>query len=251
MERYLIVNADDFGLSERVNAGIVQARRLGILTAASLMVRGAAARHAVETAEGIDLGLHIDLGEWVYRDGQWSVRYERTSSENPHAIATEVYAQLVEFRQLTGQDPSHIDSHQHVHSQEPVRGIIAGLARELGVPLRGEGQTIHYCGEFYGQSGKGVPCPEAISASSLVSLLKRLANGVTELGCHPGRDRELDSTYRLERLIETETLCDPRVHKAIDELGIKLISFKDLRRGATEACVPFVGRSESITASSP
>jgi predicted glycoside hydrolase/deacetylase ChbG (UPF0249 family) len=251
MERYLIVNADDFGLSEGVNEGILRAYHLGILTATSLMVRGAAARHAVEIAEDIDLGLHVDLGEWVYREGQWSVRYQRTSLENPHAIAAEVRAQIAEFRHLTGQDPSHFDSHQHVHSGEPARGVIVGLAGELEIPLRGEGQLVRYCGEFYGQSGKGAPCPEAVSTNSLIALLRRLPNGVTEIGCHPGSDRELDSTYRLERLIETETLCDPKVHDVIDELGIELISFKDLRGRATEAHRPFVGRSESITASSP
>ncbi|TFG41114.1 MAG: ChbG/HpnK family deacetylase, partial [Syntrophobacterales bacterium] len=33
----LVVNADDFGISERINAGILQAHREGIVTATSLM----------------------------------------------------------------------------------------------------------------------------------------------------------------------------------------------------------------------
>jgi len=36
----LIVNADDFGISERVNDGIVMAHRAGIVTATSLMAVG-------------------------------------------------------------------------------------------------------------------------------------------------------------------------------------------------------------------
>ncbi|TMH61410.1 MAG: ChbG/HpnK family deacetylase, partial [Betaproteobacteria bacterium] len=38
----LIVTADDFGLAPEVNEGIELAHTTGILTAASLMVRGAA-----------------------------------------------------------------------------------------------------------------------------------------------------------------------------------------------------------------
>ncbi len=49
-KRYLIVNADDFGLSEGVNRGIIRAHEQGIVTSASLMVRGAAAAEAARYA---------------------------------------------------------------------------------------------------------------------------------------------------------------------------------------------------------
>jgi predicted glycoside hydrolase/deacetylase ChbG (UPF0249 family) len=42
-KRLLIVNADDLGLSEGVNAGIAEAHERGIVTSASLMVRQGAA----------------------------------------------------------------------------------------------------------------------------------------------------------------------------------------------------------------
>ena len=48
----------------------------------------------------------------------------------------------------------------------------------------------------------------------------RLPDGVTELGCHPGLDRDLDSSYRLERLREVETLCDPRVLVSLEAAGV-------------------------------
>ena len=38
-ERRLIMNADDFGISPGVNAGIIEAHERGIVTSASLMVR--------------------------------------------------------------------------------------------------------------------------------------------------------------------------------------------------------------------
>jgi len=50
---------------------------------------------------------------------------------------------------------------------------------------------------------------------------------VTELVCHPGECEELQSSYRIERVIELETLCDPRVRPAIEDEGIELCSFGD------------------------
>ena len=46
MTRLLVVNADDLGLSDGVNAGILHAARHGIVTSASLMVRAEAAEDA-------------------------------------------------------------------------------------------------------------------------------------------------------------------------------------------------------------
>ena len=229
MDRFLIVNADDFGLSLGVNRGILRARRDGILTSASLMVRAEAARDAARWAHEIDLGLHIDLGEWNYREGEWIKRYERVSTEDSDAVEHEIRQQLRLFEELTGKLPTHLDSHQHVHWHEPARTITKRVARKLDVPLRGVGATIRYCGSFYGQSGKGISCPEAISVYSLIDLLASLPPGVTELACHPGDDALLHSSYRLERSLEVAALCDPRVRHVIEEEGIRIITFDDLR----------------------
>ena len=47
-ETVLIVNADDFGLSEGVNRGIIEAHERGIVTSASLMVLRPAAASAAD-----------------------------------------------------------------------------------------------------------------------------------------------------------------------------------------------------------
>ena len=117
-ERVLIVNADDFGLSPGVNAGVARTHEEGILTSASLMVRHpvapAAAGYARATPS-LGLGLHFDLGEWVREDGSWRAVYEVVPlADGPAAIEAEARAQLARFRELTGRDPSHLDSHQHL-----------------------------------------------------------------------------------------------------------------------------------------
>src|SRR6266700_1143108 len=101
--RYLIVNGDDFGLSEGVNGGIIEAAERGILTSASLMVRqpaaAAAGAYTRETRK-ISVGLHLDLGEWVYRNGQWEPLYSVVHTEDAQAVGEEIAHQLAEFRRL-------------------------------------------------------------------------------------------------------------------------------------------------------
>ena len=227
-ERYLIVNADDFGRSPGVNRGIVEAHERGIVTSASLMVRWPAAAEAAAYGRehpNLGLGLHFDLGEWAYRDGTWVSVYEVAPADDATAVADEVAYQLGAFRRLIGRDPTHIDSHQHVHRWEPVRSVVVEVARELAVPLRGCVPRVRYCGDFYGQTGKGTPLPDAISVDGLTKILAALPPGVTELGCHPGVGDDLDTMYRSERTQEVRALCDPRVRAAILAQRIELCSF--------------------------
>ena len=71
--RILIVNADDFGRSDAINRGVIRCHEDGIVTSASLMVRWPEAEGASVYARGSSLSvvLHLDLGEWVYREGEW------------------------------------------------------------------------------------------------------------------------------------------------------------------------------------
>src|SRR5882724_2130520 len=97
MPRYLIVNADDFGLSAGVNRGIIESAERGILTSASLMVRSPAAVEAAEYAKQnskISVGLHVDLGEWVLRNGEWELLYKVIDAEDPKSVETEITRQI-------------------------------------------------------------------------------------------------------------------------------------------------------------
>jgi predicted glycoside hydrolase/deacetylase ChbG (UPF0249 family) len=232
--RYLIVNADDFGLSTGVNRGIVRAHEEGIVTSASLMVRWPAASEAASYSvahPGLSLGIHIDLGEWACRDGDWVPVYEVVALEDERLVAQEVAHQLARFRQLAGTDPSHIDSHQHIHRREPARSVLIQCASELGVPLRHHSLGPMYCGDFYGQTTEGAPLPVNISVDRLLEILAGLSPGVTELACHPGEvEEKLETMYRSERSQEVNTLCSKRVTAAVKELGIELCSFREAQQ---------------------
>ena len=233
MKRYLIVNADDFGLSFGVNQGIIEAFEHGIVTGASLMVNYTEAAEAAMYARRhpeLSLGLHLDLGEWAYRDGEWVTLYEEVPLDDAGAVENEVDRQLASFRFFLGKDPAHIDSHQHVHREEPVRTIVTRIAHKLSIPLRHFSSTVSYCGNFYGQTAEGEPYTEAISVDGLIKTLETLPPGITELCCHPGYGNDLDTMYKAERAIEVQTLCDARVKAALVDLGIELCSFDDIDR---------------------
>jgi predicted glycoside hydrolase/deacetylase ChbG (UPF0249 family) len=163
----------------------------------------------------------------MYQEGDWLPRYEVVPPGDPEATGAELERQLEMFRQLVGRQPTHLDSHQHVHRDVPARPLLAGAGRRLGVPVRFVTPGITYNGAFYGQDGRGRPVGEAITVEALVALIQELPAGITELGCHPGVGDDLDTTYRHERALETATLCDPRVRRALDDAGVQLRSFTD------------------------
>jgi chitin disaccharide deacetylase len=225
--RALVVNGDDFGRTPGINRGVARAHEDGILTSASLMVRWPAATEAAAYCRdrpSLSLGLHLDLGEWRYGGGWWQTLYEVVPADDPEAVAAEVCRQLAAFRHLVGRQPTHVDSHQHVHLREPVRSVLMDAVGPLGIPTRACSPEPRYCGDFYGQTGKGEPCPESITVDALVRIIATLPAKITELSCHPGEGDDFDSVYRSERAKEVEVLCDPRVRAALAEHHVRLVS---------------------------
>lgn len=228
--RLLVVTADDFGLCGAVNRGIARAHDHGIVTAASLMVRQPSVPEAAAMARArprLSVGLHLDIAEWEHGSEGWRRRYEVVDATDPVALRSEMRSQLVRFRELIGADPTHLDTHQHVHRELPVAEAVEELGAELGVPVRELTAGVEYCGAFYGQGAGGGPCHEQLRTDALFGILSRLRGCVTELGCHPA-DGDVPSSYGVERALELLTLCDPRVRDAVEWMGFRLVSFRDV-----------------------
>lgn len=224
----LIVNADDFGLSDGVNRGILEAHEQGIVTSASLMVHGPAAEGAAEIAgahPALSVGLHLDLGEWRYSGGSWNAVYERAPLDDAKLLDAEVSGQFEKFARLLGTAPTHVDSHQHAHRNEPLRSIVTATAAEFGIPVRHFTPGVRYCGDFYGQNEEGDAFTERVTAEFLAELLSSLRHETTELCCHPAKVIDFDSTYSAERLSELAALCDPLVRAALEKGRVELRSF--------------------------
>jgi predicted glycoside hydrolase/deacetylase ChbG (UPF0249 family) len=193
-------------------------------------VRGDAVAAAADYARdtGLSVGLHVDLGEWAFVDGEWRAQYEVVDLRDREAVTHELRTQIDAFHDLVGRTPTHLDSHQHVHRDEPVRSALTSMGWTMRIHVRHNG--IAYNGGFYGQADKGDPSPEAISVDALVALIDGLTEPATELACHPAAAADLATMYATERLTELETLCDQRVREAIDRNGVILCGFDDLAK---------------------
>lgn len=149
----LIVTADDFGLSEEVNEAVEKAHRDGVLGAASLMVAGPAAGHAVAMARRLPdlrVGLHLVLSgglpasdreaipDLVDDDGQLDASLTRTAfahalrSSVRRQVAHEIAAQFAAFCR-TGLALDHVNAHEHFHVHPLIAGQILAVGREYGM----------------------------------------------------------------------------------------------------------------------
>jgi len=245
--RTLIVNADDFGLTRGVSAGILAAHRHGIVTSTTVLVTANPDRAQVAAAcdAGLGLGLHINftLGRPLTRgrslvDGKGVfIRDARRAAAGAKAreVRAEVEAQIARFEKLVGRLPTHLDTHHHVGLYAPVRDVVLAVACTLGLAVRSQDEAarararsagLRTTDHFFGESG-----PDAYwSAARTLAHLRALPPGVSEFMCHPGRfDDDLGySRYGRQREVEMVGLGAPVARAASAALGIQLRHFGHL-----------------------
>lgn len=148
----LVVNGDDFGYSEAINAAIVRCYDEGVLRSTSVLVNCRATRSAFALARsrpGLGLGLHVNLTEGVPvlpprevpslvdRRGQFRSLAPQLGGllrgrTNPGEVERELRAQFAILLDA-GIQPTHVDGHLHAHAFPGVLEIIVRLMAEFGV----------------------------------------------------------------------------------------------------------------------
>jgi len=150
----LIVHADDFGLSETINEGILHAHLRGILTSTSLIANGAAFEHAIgicQSTPTLDVGVHLTLveeepvldvdllpslvngkGRFHHHATIFATRY-LTGKVCLAEVHYELEAQIQKVIRR-GVRVSHLDSHQHLHMLPQILRITVELAKHYGIP---------------------------------------------------------------------------------------------------------------------
>jgi predicted glycoside hydrolase/deacetylase ChbG (UPF0249 family) len=223
VEKYLIINADDFGASTGVNRGILTCHTRGVVTSTSLMVTGRAVAEAVAMSRDhpkLAVGLHWDI--WGEEDEQGF------DINNLPAVRDEFHRQLDAFCCLLGRMPTHIDSHRHAHLRGELLPVFRELVEPLGVPLRYD-SLVRCVASFYAQWEWMVTNLDYVNVPFLQRLLhEEVSEGWTEFLCHPGYvSSDFTSVYLSERETEVRTLTDPRIRHTIEQLGICLVSYAD------------------------
>lgn len=150
----LIINADDFGVSEDINEGIIECYRRGVVTDVSLLACGPHFDHAVALARenninrvGIHIALtgafkaispHAHISALVNRKGFFHKSFPVLLAKfivgriKKSQIHKECKAQVVKVKEA-GLLISHLDSHEHIHMFGPILKIVLRVMKEEGV----------------------------------------------------------------------------------------------------------------------
>lgn len=251
----LIINADDFGLTDGVTRGIVEAILQGVVTSTTAMVcvPGAAERlrrWAPQIPPCIGAHLQLTTGRPLSDpsliptlcgvDGNFHKNKNSLISASTHEILVEWQAQY-NFLLSLGIKPTHIDTHHHVHKLPNVFEAFCEMAKWLQLPARAATvamrNALHHA---------GVPCADQMNLSFYGDALDRemfvtlattlsdsmLTDTVVEIMCHPGyacTGLPALSKYTHQREQELQILCAPQVRQHLDRLGVLLSSYRTLR----------------------
>ena len=246
--RRLIVNADDFGVTEGVSRGILRAHHEGLVTSTTVLASLPAQTELDAVARdsaGLGLGLHFNLtlgrpvsppetvGSLVDAEGRYrrdlAVLQERARQDE---VRRECEAQIEAFTRRFGRGPTHLDSHHHAHRLSRVMDAVVDVVLAARLPLRSQDagfrdglrrRDIATTDSFVGDAD----VEPYWTTERLLDQLATLPLGLTELMCHPGFfDEHLAySRYGRQREVELAAFCDREARATLERLDIQLCHF--------------------------
>ena len=150
MNSKLVLNADDFGLSDYFNRAVYEGFHSGLLTSASLCANGEAFENAVNevipSCEGLSVGVHLNIMEskslteaslltqkdGTFQNGYISLILKSYNKDFMAQLEREFRAQIEKVQSRVKVD--HIDSHVHTHAIPNIFKLVAKLADEYKIP---------------------------------------------------------------------------------------------------------------------
>lgn len=276
--RRLILNADDLGIADQRSHGIFLCHEQGILTSASLIPNYPNSQKAGRNARERDLstGLHlnittgsplsrsVDIQTLLTVDGYFLGRdsLERVLTEkqvNLVDIERELRTQIEWFLDIYGQ-PTHVDSHHHMHvhpaitpiliplldryaipfvripSEPPlpfgyeISAVQSAFIRQLSVRADAARNLLRAHGIGSTDNFRGLAFAGNASKRNFRHIIGRLPEGTTELMLHPGSPNPHGEPFDADpqRQTEMNVLLDTDVLKELAEREIILCSWEDL-----------------------
>jgi chitin disaccharide deacetylase len=254
----LIINADDFGLTEVNNAGIIQAYRAGSVSSTSLVVGGEATAEAVALGHqhpGLAIGLHLALSDPLNKPAlppdqvtklvdahgrffpdERNLRLALSTIAGRAQVRAEIAAQFAAFA-ATGLRCDHVNTHRHAHLHPWLALLIFRQAARCGVtrtripwddavslykPRDGlrflRYVALRQCARYYHLELADRAFSRDWSTGELADFLLHLPDGVTELICHPVA--AIDHQFARDLIV----LRDERITRIIS--GLRLDSYE-------------------------
>lgn len=193
MPMKVIVNADDLGMSLAVNDAIFRAHDEGLLVSTTALVHGPAfpdAARRLQQRPGLQVGVHLDTTEFAH--------------SKPRLAA---WREQVQIAREAGIDPSHLDSHQHVHFQWRSLLPLRRLCQETAI-ARLRGRSLDYGPSVRSRAWRRIVQTFATMPDHFLSIEHWVACGApervgfTELMVHPGNPHHARYAGEMERLAQ-------------------------------------------------
>lgn len=228
----LIVNADDFGLSNGVNHGIIDSYLYGIVNSTTMMMNMAGTEHAIQLAKKypeLRVGIHLVLtcGKPLVSKVPSLVDANGYFKSYSALIPSEISLEELE-REWTAQikrlihsgiKPSHLDSHHHVHTLEELVPVVTSISNKFGLPVRRNGHVAIDGVDSLSDIALFDFYNDGVTLDYFNNLNDRIKDGLTvEVMCHPAYlDNTLltGSSYSYQRLTELEILQSVRLPENI------------------------------------
>lgn len=255
MKRRLIINADDFGLTDGICQAIYSLFEADAISSTSLMLAAEGAIDRCRTWKVQRLagraGVHLQvtggrpilpphLVPSLVESSTGAFREKRElHSLRPAEVESEWRAQIQLATCLLEAAPSHLDSHHGAHHVEPFADVFVKLALEFGLPVRDRtamremNPGVALTGSdvvLYEWTATGAGL-EGLKAEITRALARSNSYQVLELVTHPG--------FSGEELRRVSALNDRREHdmtcllelarsKWLSATGIELVNFATL-----------------------
>jgi len=228
MNKKLIVNADDFGFNSKINKGIIDAHKNGVVTNVSIIVTKEAYDEAVKLIKEnirLEAGIHIDIDRFFEIDLRTGVIINVDKTKlNLEEIKNEIIKQI-EILKSTGIDLYHLSSHHNTHMVKDIFELVCEICVKYNIP------TIRLYKKFYRneteyndmkkitEKYKLITPPHFIEGWYWGNIDEEFT--IAELVTHPGYGE-------VWREYELTACCEPKLKDYLREKNIQLINFKDL-----------------------
>jgi len=231
MAKKLIINADDMGLREAVNRGIITAHKNGVVTSVSVFAEGEGVADAVRILKenpSLGVGIHLNLDKFFVIDhGRGVASGYATPKPSPEEIKSEIYRQLDIFRSFDLPVAcDHIDSHHHTHLDPEIFPLVADAAKDRGITfVRLPAKLFPDYSVFEGLKKildeRGLRCIDHFIEGWYWGNVDENYT-IAELLTHPGYGE-------LWREAELAHCCQPQLKSYFAEQKIDVIRFSDIK----------------------